>query len=169
MNTPWNDHDTAELKRLWEVEGKSASQISKILGRTRNAIIGKANRENFAARIPLERKSGPRNSGPRQPRPSRAKRPRLRNSPIFKLIRSPSLPTRSQPAPPTILKPILELEGYDCRWPTGEGSPGETTYGFCGLKQFGRSPYCESHTRIAYTPVPKRREIVPTPRVRPAT
>ena len=56
----WTDDLVARLTELWN-EGKSASQISRILGQgvTRNAVIGKAHRLGLQARpSPIVRDAG---------------------------------------------------------------------------------------------------------------
>ncbi len=45
----WTDQEVDTLKDLWG-QGLSASQIGKILGKTRNAVIGKAHRLKLASR-----------------------------------------------------------------------------------------------------------------------
>jgi GcrA cell cycle regulator len=154
---PWNDFDTAELKRMWEVEGKTASQIGAVLGRTRNAIIGKSHRENLVTRMTPERAGGPK-PRPRKPRPSRAKSPRLRSprpQPRFKVIESPRRPRSTMPAHPTIGKPLMALEDNDCRWPYSD--PDKPNFHFCGLRTHPGSSYCEAHTANAYTPIAEYR------------
>lgn len=43
MSTKWTDGEVQTLKALW-IDGVSAGLIAKDLGRSRNAVIGKANR-----------------------------------------------------------------------------------------------------------------------------
>ena len=40
----WTDEQIAELKRLWCANELTTAQIGKKIGRTKNAVIGKANR-----------------------------------------------------------------------------------------------------------------------------
>ena len=49
---PWNDENVARLKELWD-QGLPTSQIGKLLGFTKNAVVGKAHR------IGLERRPSP--------------------------------------------------------------------------------------------------------------
>jgi hypothetical protein len=46
----WTDDEVTQLDTLWNVEGKSASECGKVLGKTRNAVIGKVHRLKFPKR-----------------------------------------------------------------------------------------------------------------------
>lgn len=46
----WPEADLATLRRLWVVEKKTSGQIAEIMGRTKNAIVGKVHRLNLDAR-----------------------------------------------------------------------------------------------------------------------
>lgn len=48
----WTKADLAQLTRLWEVDGLTASEIAAVMGRTRNAIIGRVRRMNLSRRAP---------------------------------------------------------------------------------------------------------------------
>ena len=49
---PWNDENVARLKELWD-QGLPTAQIGKLIGFTKNAVVGKAHR------IGLERRPSP--------------------------------------------------------------------------------------------------------------
>ena len=51
-NSSWTVERVETLTKLWN-EGFYASEIGKVLGITRNAVIGKANRLKLTARDPL--------------------------------------------------------------------------------------------------------------------
>lgn len=46
--TNWPDADVATLKRMWGKRGTRVADIARALGRTRNAVIGKARRLGMA-------------------------------------------------------------------------------------------------------------------------
>ena len=49
---PWNDDNVSRLRELWD-QGLPTAQIGKLLGFTKNAVVGKAHR------IGLERRTSP--------------------------------------------------------------------------------------------------------------
>ena len=53
----WTEERVAELQRLWDT-GKSASEIGKILGVSKNSVVGKAHRLKLTARPSPIRRGG---------------------------------------------------------------------------------------------------------------
>lgn len=51
----WSQEQVATLKKL-KAEGKSATQIGKVLGCSRNAVIGKLHRISKDTIVPINRK-----------------------------------------------------------------------------------------------------------------
>jgi GcrA cell cycle regulator len=117
---PWTAAEETLIERLWK-EGHSASKIGKRLGRTKNMIVGKANRMGLEAR----RSPIIGSQKPRQPRPVRLKAP-----------------------PPSRIGPVFARIG-SCCWPIGEvRSP---QFRFCSSPAviLGK-PYCAEHCARAY-------------------
>src|SRR3546814_4217336 len=55
----WTNDRVAELMRLWEA-GRSASEIGRLLGVSKNSVVGKAHRMKLQARpSPIKRGSTP--------------------------------------------------------------------------------------------------------------
>ena len=46
---PWNDENVAQLRELWD-QGLPTAQIGKLLGFTKNAVVGKAHRTGLERR-----------------------------------------------------------------------------------------------------------------------
>ncbi len=46
---PWNETNVARLKELWD-QGLPTAQIGKLLGFTKNAVVGKAHRIGLESR-----------------------------------------------------------------------------------------------------------------------
>jgi GcrA cell cycle regulator len=134
MGSPEATWDVETAKALW-VEGKSAGEISKVVGVTRNAVIGKM------ARLGLSRPRSVSNplgfNGIKRPR---KRRPHLE--------RKAKQAEPAMPAPPPEAKnlSILELAKGTCRFATGFAN-GEHL--FCGTEAITGSAYCEHHFQIA--------------------
>lgn len=118
---PWTQPEIETLARMWP--SHQASEVAKALNRSRNAVIGKANR------LGLERKI----SGPTRKAasciPIRPIRPR---NPVKRVVMAGH---------------VAPVDG--CAFPHGD--PGKTGFHFCGLTPVvkGKS-YCRKHTRICY-------------------
>src|SRR3546814_18899790 len=82
----WTNDRVAELMRLWEA-GRSASEIGRLLGVSKNSVVGKAHRMKLRARpSPIKRGSTPQ----------------LRRVAVA-TIPTPEVPT---PAPPQTEQPL---------------------------------------------------------------
>ena len=59
----WTDEAVEELKKMWD-KGMTTGQIAKVLGVTKNSIIGKVHRLCLTARpSPIKKSTGQSNSG----------------------------------------------------------------------------------------------------------
>jgi len=137
----WNNENVSRLKELWD-QGLPTAQIGKLIGFTKNAVVGKAHR------IGLER------------RPSPIRRTAVK--PDRKKARSPTMPklqfennNNSQQEKTIIstLKPFIRdifstKQKRGCEWPIGH--PDELDFHFCGNDRFSDKPYCIQHCSIAY-------------------
>ena len=144
----WNESNVSRLKELWD-QGLPTAQIGKLLGFTKNAVVGKAHR------IGLER------------RPSPIRRTAVK--PDRKKARSPIVPTLKFEASKEESKQALKKESFQptvknlftnqskrgCEWP--EGHPDESEFKFCGKDRFEDKPYCIDHCAIAYV-IPEKEE-----------
>ena len=144
----WNESNVARLKELWD-QGLPTAQIGKLLGFTKNAVVGKAHR------IGLER------------RPSPIRRTAVK--PDRKKARSPIVPTLKFEASKEEPKEVLKKESFQpnvknlfisqttrgCEWP--EGHPDESDFKFCGKERFQVKPYCIDHCAVAYV-IPEKEE-----------
>ena len=145
---PWDDNNVAKLRDLWD-QGLPTAQIGKLLGFTKNAVVGKAHR------IGLER------------RPSPIRRTAVK--PDRKKARSPVMPKlnfentkepESFSAEPSAFQPVVKnlfntTPKRGCEWP--EGHPDEADFSFCGKDRFEDKPYCLDHCAVAYV-VPEKEE-----------
>lgn len=139
VKSAWSETDDEILTLMW-TNGSSASQIAKALpgDRTRNAVIGRANRLGLRKTSP-ERNRNPKVKIERKAPPRRAPRPQRNWT-----QKSSSIP------PESARKALLALNTHDCRWPMGD--PQEPGFGFCGARQEPGLPYCPHHAQVAYRP-----------------
>jgi GcrA cell cycle regulator len=135
----WSEQDVTKLEQLWPLH--SAGVIAKMLGRTRNAVIGQINRRRVRDGIALKAKTTrfiqnelprPIPTPPRQRSKQKARVTKVKPSP------APSIQCHCQ---------LVELEDINCKWPFGD--PKETGFYFCGAIRFDGSPYCSEHTHTA--------------------
>ena len=146
----WNEENVARLRELWD-QGLPTAQIGKLIGFTKNAVVGKAHR------IGLES------------RPSPIRRTAVK--PDRKKARSPVIPklnfetskeitnTQNQEAvtfQPVVKSLFTQLKKRGCEWP--EGHPDEPEFHFCGKERFEEKPYCLNHCAIAYI-IPEKEEV----------
>lgn len=129
----WTAERVAELSRLWE-SGYSASAIGKMLGVTKNAVVGKAHRMRLESR----------------PSPIRRdRRPRVRMRRRVPLLTRSSDGQPSAPVPrPTRWILRRDGKGPGCLWPHGD--PGDPDFHFCGATSVEGKPYCPDHCARAY-------------------
>tara|TARA_B100000989_G_scaffold67420_1_gene46901 strand:- start:135 stop:605 length:471 start_codon:yes stop_codon:yes gene_type:complete len=145
---PWDDNNVAKLRELWD-QGLPTAQIGKLLGFTKNAVVGKAHR------IGLER------------RPSPIRRTAVK--PDRKKARSPVMPKLNFESKQGTLTDNKEYSGFQpivknmfntsikrgCEWP--QGHPDENDFNFCGKDRFEDKPYCLEHCAVAYV-IPEKEE-----------
>lgn len=161
----WTDFEKKILTEQWEA-GLPASQIALMVGKTKNAVIGKAHRLNLSYRSPcgsgmlnVERKGRPGNvafgSAPKVPR-KRAARPK--SEMVVARPRKAIAPRFYAAAIPLTTKPpisIMELRLRTCRAVVGVGLDGLATY--CGDQVFPEKSFCEGHCALYYRPPEARR------------
>ena len=146
---PWDDNNVSKLRELWD-QGLPTAQIGKLLGFTKNAVVGKAHR------IGLER------------RPSPIRRTAVK--PDRKKARSPIIPKLNfeveknevkekvvlqQTFQPVVKNLFTKSVKRGCEWP--EGHPDEPDFKFCGKERFEDKPYCIDHCAVAYV-IPEKEE-----------
>ena len=163
----WPAEKTAEMHRL-AGEGLSASKIAAALGVTKNAIIGKMDRDGST----LVRKPG--GVLPKEMRPPRPERMVVPMAAPVVVAASPapvSLPAAPvvEPVPiaavaPPVAEPIaridpfemfanggltiVDLKAQSCRFPSGDPKEGMR---YCGaVTHSEKEPYCKHHRSISW-------------------
>jgi GcrA cell cycle regulator len=119
----WTPERIAEITRLWD-EGLTTAEIGKMVGVSKNAVVGKAHRLGLPARpSPIRRSNG---------NTAKVARP---------VAKAPVKPMRQI---------VLSTSGACCKWPFGH--PGEADFHFCGSLALVNKPYCPEHYHMAYLP-----------------
>jgi len=163
----WTDDRIELLKKLY-ADGLSAGQIANEIGYpcTRNAVIGKV------YRLGLQRQNagtGINNGNAREAVIRRVIKRKRRQRQSTMQIEAPQPPVIegeriednsalaqfNADIPFAVRRTLQELDSDTCRWPCG--TPGDPGFFFCGLKPLGGLPYCNFHSRCAYsTPKPRK-------------
>lgn len=146
----WTEDNLRLLREMCE-QGKSFGEISRTLGTTRSAVIGKAFRLGIKKAILPRSKDTPR--PPPKAKPSKITLPVQFARPRPPEPKSPE-PPRPEP-PPEVIEPevmpeqgvsIIELDNETCRWPIED-------FRYCGVREANlaqKRPYCEKHHGMAW-------------------
>lgn len=145
----WNAGNFTVMKFMW-IEGKSASEIGRKIGCSRNAVLGQLHRHNLHKLLP--RLSVPKCTVPPEKRPPQRKRV-LPSPPVLKSRKAAELlrPARPPVAPDATLVSITEVTG--CKWPMTAAPP----HLFCNGERIDGRPYCAYHESRAINPLIKVR------------
>ncbi len=129
----WTTERVAELTRLWDT-GRSASEIGKMLGVSKNSVVGKAHRLKLPGRPSPIKQTGTK---------------KIRTKPTLASPRPASMPVQAAPPPPPPrAAPRRSGKGPNCLWPIGD--PGDADFHFCGDSAVPGKPYCDEHCARAY-------------------
>ena len=131
--TAWPDDITDRAVSLWN-EGKSGEDISRVIGKSREAVVGKLYRMGLTQADASERKA-------------RAGRKTSARAKAARGLEAPARPVEPQPLPNTFPRPWLTRQPYECGFPVG-GFGADTL--FCCAPVKPESRYCAAHHAIAY-------------------
>lgn len=146
---PWNDDNVTRLKELWD-QGLPTAQIGKLLGFTKNAVVGKAHR------IGLERRPSPIRRTTAKPDRKKARSPIVPKLNFEKItFQEKKLISDVQTFQPSINNVFKGNEKRGCEWPSGH--PDEPEFHFCSKERYEDKPYCLDHCAIAYV-IPEKDE-----------
>ena len=146
---PWDDSDVSKLRELWD-QGLPTAQIGKLLGFTKNAVVGKAHR------IGLERRPSPIRRTAVKPDRKKARSPIIPKL-NFEIVKEEQkeIPVIQQNFQPVVKNLFIKKLKRGCEWP--EGHPDENDFKFCGKERFEDKPYCLKHCAVAYV-IPEKEE-----------
>lgn len=143
----WTDENIERLRAMWK-QGLACSAIGRVLGCTRNAVIGKAHRLNLEERKP--NKSPAQIAGRLRDALSVRKkldqkqdrRGQRRSSPVNAKVLLRIVEPETAASPDALNVALLNLAPSMCRWPTGYN--GEHL--FCGHPRESEDTcYCATH------------------------
>ena len=146
---PWDDNNVTKLRELWD-QGLPTAQIGKLLGFTKNAVVGKAHR------IGLERRPSPIRRTAVKPDRKKARSPIIPKL-NFEIAKKEEkvIPVTQQNFQPLVKNLFTKSTKRGCEWP--EGHPDESDFKFCGKDRFEDKPYCINHCAVAYV-IPEKEE-----------
>ena len=138
---PWNEENVLRLKDLWD-QGLPTAQIGKLLGFTKNAVVGKAHR------IGLERRPSPIRRTAVKPDRKKARSPMMPKLNFENQNNELAIKNNNTTFQPVIKNPFVTNIKRGCEWP--KGHPDEAGFHFCGEERFSDKPYCLDHCAVAY-------------------
>ena len=145
----WNEENVLRLKDLWD-QGLPTAQIGKLLGFTKNAVVGKAHR------IGLERRPSPIRRTAVKPDRKKARSPVLPKLNFESTSNEQKELANVKTFQPKIKNPFASNIKRGCEWP--KGHPDEPDFHFCNKERFEDKPYCLDHCAIAYV-IPEKEEV----------
>ena len=145
---PWNESNVERLRELWD-QGLPTAQIGKLLGFTKNAVVGKAHR------IGLERRPSPIRRTAVKPDRKKARSPTIPKL-NFETAKEGEIPAVQNNFQPVVKNFFTKNVKRGCEWP--EGHPDESDFKFCGKDRFEDKPYCLDHCAVAYV-IPEKEEV----------
>ena len=152
---PWDDDNVLRLKELWD-QGLPTAQIGKLLGFTKNAVVGKAHR------IGLERRPSPIRRTSVKPDRKKARSPVMPTLNFEKkIVQNESNLIEIKNFQPTVKNIFNNSTKRGCEWP--EGHPDEPEFHFCSKERFEDKPYCIDHCAVAYV-IPDKEDTKPMAR-----
>lgn len=158
----WDEEREARLTKLWK-DGLSCGGIAKVLGVTRNSVIGKARRMKLPPHSAAVQQSNRLAARGFTPQPGRQRAPRVARA--IEPGRGDNVRVRLQPDPVplppatfvdvTTAKPWTERRFGECAFPvSGDGADVLS----CCAKVIAERSYCAAHAKIMFRPVKRRRK-----------
>ncbi len=145
---PWDENNVTKLRELWD-QGLPTAQIGKLLGFTKNAVVGKAHR------IGLERRPSPIRRTAVKPDRKKARSPVMPKLEFENNIEIVENAKETTPFQPMVKNIFTSNQKRGCEWPVGH--PDEADFHFCNKERFDDKPYCLDHCAVAYV-IPEKEE-----------
>ena len=139
----WTPEKIKELRRLW-AKGLSSGDIGRLLGVSKNAIVGKVHR------LELESRPSPILGGkeeipdpPKKTVSKKATKSAKKTAPSKKATEKKTIEEEKEGTQ------LVDLTPNSCRWPMGD--PKNADFVFCGKKVVPGKIYCAEHCAVAYS------------------
>jgi hypothetical protein len=132
---PWTEEKTQQLASLL-AQGRAYREIAEIFGTTRNAIIGKVQREK------VKRGHSP------EPRKTVFSRPRPAPATARAGFIMPAIPAPEPKRGPAV--GLLDVTG--CKWPVAKDASLIGGHAFCNHPKADGKPYCPYHVQESIAP-----------------
>ena len=145
---PWDENNVTKLRELWD-QGLPTAQIGKLLGFTKNAVVGKAHR------IGLERRPSPIRRTAVKPDRKKARSPVMTKLNFENKQEETKSYNENSTFQPVVKNLFNSFVKRGCEWP--QGHPDESDFHFCGKERFEDKPYCLDHCAVAYV-IPEKDE-----------
>ena len=146
---PWNDENVSRLRELWD-QGLPTAQIGKLIGFTKNAVVGKAHR------IGLERRPSPIRRTAIKPDRKKARSPVMPKLNFENnVVKQKEDTSNTRVFQPMVKNLLASNTKRKCEWPIGH--PDEAEFHFCEKERFEDKPYCLYHCAIAYV-IPEKED-----------
>ena len=145
---PWDENNVTKLRELWD-QGLPTAQIGKLLGFTKNAVVGKAHR------IGLERRPSPIRRTAVKPDRKKARSPVMPKLNFEQTYDSKNITNENNTFQPMVKNLFNSNTKRGCEWPVGH--PDEIDFHFCDKERFEDKPYCIEHCAKAYV-LPEKEE-----------
>jgi GcrA cell cycle regulator len=153
----WSEEDNETLRRM-AAQRYSGSQIAAELGRTRSAVLGRANRLGIhliSNAGNVGRVFAPGGQEPKRRERTHRARP---------MVLRPLQPVPLDIIPPPVPEPVPagdpvtldQLTRQSCRYIAGD--PLKVEAPFCGAPRKAGSAYCSAHHALCYVPAPRIKE-----------
>lgn len=148
----WTDEKVEELRALWD-KGLTANEIAKVLGVTKNAIVGKVHRLCLKARpSPIKSKGEDEQVVVQVEEVEIVEE--AEEAPIEEAIEPVQQENKPEAGASGNKVKLVELDSHTCRWPIGD--PRDDDFGFCGKKVRTGQTYCDEHAAMAYVKAVRR-------------
>ena len=149
----WTEEKVKKLKEYWK-KGYSTGEIGRMIGVSKNAVVGKAHRLGLDSRpSPIKPEKSVKNIKTAKTKVKETKAPEKGKAKPGDKEKAKEEPKKEKVVRTDGIS-LLELNKSSCRWP--QGDPKEKNFSFCGRPCVEGRPYCAEHVREAYVGIERR-------------